>query len=257
MTYLEFLLLFIIIPLIFFLILNLTQKSNNIYSFSPYLAIAGLSIIAFIYTTPWDNYLVAESIWFYDETLVTGLTIGWVPVEEYTFFIVQTILVGLIFLSIIKKIHFQKFSEQKNEYGNLIRWGSFLLTGFIWLPMFLVLILRSDPSLTYLSLMLAWGMIPISIQLIYGADIIWLNKKIVFGLIVILGTYLSIADALAIDQGIWTITLSSSTGILLGGILPIEEAVFFFLTTTLVVFGMVLLLEKNSIKRAKNLFNKI
>ena len=33
-----------------------------------------------------------------DPNLVTGLTIGWVPIEEYTFFIVQPILAGLWFL---------------------------------------------------------------------------------------------------------------------------------------------------------------
>jgi lycopene cyclase domain-containing protein len=251
MTYFDFLFIFVILPLIFFLVLNLLQR-NKKNTFSPYLAIGGLAIIAFLYTTPWDNYLVAEKIWFYDPNLVTGITIGWVPIEEYTFFLVQTVLVGLIFLKVIQ---FKPLNNHLNEKGTKIRLSTTFLTFFVWLLMIIILILRPDPSLTYLSLILVWGLIPIGIQLIYGADIIWSNKKVVFSIIAILGTYLSVADAIAIYQGIWTISLSTSTGILLGGILPIEEAVFFFLTTTLVVFGLLLILDNNSIERSKNLFN--
>jgi lycopene cyclase domain-containing protein len=52
-------------------------------------------VIALVYTTPWDNYLVATNVWWYDPELVTGIVIGWVPIEEYTFFILQPILGGL------------------------------------------------------------------------------------------------------------------------------------------------------------------
>lgn len=60
-----------------------------------WLAIALHVLIALVYTTPWDNYLVATSVWWYNPALVTGITLGWVPIEEYTFFVVQPILAGL------------------------------------------------------------------------------------------------------------------------------------------------------------------
>lgn len=254
MTYFEFLFLFVILPLIFILIINLLQSKDK-FGFPPYLVIIALAITAFIYTTPWDNYLVAESIWFYDPNLVTGITLGWVPIEEYTFFIVQTLLVGLIFLFVLKYFPLKSKNKDFENNKTKIRFVSGVLTFLVWIPMVLFLIFRFDPSLTYLSLILAWGLIPLGMQAFYGADIIWLNKKVVFIIIAIFGTYLSVVDAIAINQGIWTISFSTSTGIMLGGILPIEEAIFFFLTTTLVVFGMVLILDKNSIKRAKGIFN--
>jgi hypothetical protein len=40
----------------------------------------------------------------------------------------------------------------------------------------------------------------------------------------------------------WTLDPAQTTGILLGGVLPIEEVVFFLLTNMLIVFGMVLML---------------
>jgi hypothetical protein len=58
--------------------------------------------------------------------------------------------------------------------------------------------------------------------------------------------YLSLADAVAIGEGTWTIDPAQSLGLLLGGQLPLEEFVFFLLTTTLVTFGMVLGLEVSS-----------
>ena len=253
MTYFEFLLLFIIIPLIFFLILNILQKSRDEFSVLQYSGIIGLSVIALIYTTPWDNYLVAEAIWFYDEALVTGLTIGWVPIEEYTFFIVQTILTGVIFVWVIKNTDFSKHSDQIGKKSNLIRLVSLLFIVILWIPMFFILVFKLDESLTYLSLILAWGLIPIGLQLIYGGDIIWKHKKVVFGLITVIGSYLSLIDAFAIDSGIWTITQSTSLGILIGGILPIEEAIFFFLTTSLVIFSMILFFDRESVLRAKKM----
>src|SRR4029078_4568828 len=52
-------------------------------------------LLAVIYTTPWDNYLVATGVWYYNPQLVTGFLIGYVPIEEYTFFVLETILSGL------------------------------------------------------------------------------------------------------------------------------------------------------------------
>lgn len=43
-------------------------------------------VLAVVYTAPWDNYLVATGVWSYNPGLVTGVTLGWVPIEEYTFF---------------------------------------------------------------------------------------------------------------------------------------------------------------------------
>ena len=37
--------------------------------------------IALLYTTPWDNYLVANRVWWYEPSLVTGIVFGWVPIE--------------------------------------------------------------------------------------------------------------------------------------------------------------------------------
>lgn len=59
-------------------------------------------LVALVYTTPWDNYLVATKVWYYDPTRVWNIILGWVPLEEYLFFVLQTILTGLVVVGLLK-----------------------------------------------------------------------------------------------------------------------------------------------------------
>jgi lycopene cyclase domain-containing protein len=77
---------------------------------------------------------------------------------------------------------------------------------------------------------------------------LWHERRLVAAAIVPLGIYLSAADVLALRAGIWAIDPAQSTGVFIGG-LPIEEAVFFFITTILITFGMTLTLSEESRKR--------
>jgi len=66
-------------------------------------AVAFTALIAIVYTTPWDNYLVATGVWYYNPARIWGLVLGYVPLEEYLFFVLQTVLGGLVTLALIKK----------------------------------------------------------------------------------------------------------------------------------------------------------
>ena len=89
------------------------------------------------------------------------------------------------------------------------------------------------------------------IQLGFGADILWRYRSLVAVGLIPTTLYLAFADALAIQSGTWTIDPVQSVGWLLGGILPIEEFLFFFLTNLLVVFGVTLVLAEESQARVK------
>src|SRR5690606_9009452 len=98
---------------------------------------------------------------------------------------------------------------------------------------------------TYLALALAWALPPIALQLATGADILWRHRRLVAAALLPPVLYLSAADALAIGAGTWTIAPGQSLEIFIGG-LPLEELVFFGLTSTLLVFGMVLALAQET-----------
>jgi lycopene cyclase domain-containing protein len=95
-TYAHFLGLFLVLPIVV-LTLALRQRLDRRYG----LSMLGMAIVALVYTTPWDNAIIAMGVWRYDPTLVWGITLGWVPLEEYLFYILQTILTGLILLALL------------------------------------------------------------------------------------------------------------------------------------------------------------
>ncbi len=249
MSYFGFLLRFLIIPIIFLVGLawwdnrrgrpvNVTLNSWPIWS-----AIGLHVLIALVYTTPWDNYLVATRVWWYDPALVTGITFGWVPIEEYTFFILQPILGGLWLHLLMRNTNY----ELRITNYRLRIWSVALLT-IVWLTTAVILITNWQPG-TYLALELVWALPPIMLQLGFGADILWQHRRIVLLSIVPLTLYLSAADALAINWGTWTIDPAQSLNIFLGGILPIEEFIFFLLTNTLITFGVLLVMAEASHQR--------
>jgi lycopene cyclase domain-containing protein len=95
---------------------------------------------------------------------------------------------------------------------------------------------------TYLALEVGWLLLPVIPQMLVGADVLWHQRRLVLLGVLVPWLYLTAADFVAIGAGTWTIAPDQSTGILLGGILPIEEAIFFLLTNMLIVFGTVLFL---------------
>ena len=68
--------------------------------------------------------------------------------------------------------------------------------------------------------------------------------------------WLCAADRLALADGIWTIAPASSTGVLVLG-LPLEEGLFFLLTTWLVADGLVLATDSRALARARLLLSLI
>jgi lycopene cyclase domain-containing protein len=216
------------------------------------LALIILVIVAFSYTTPWDNYLVKNSIWYYDPVKVIGLIIGFVPIEEYTFFIVQTLLIGLFLGFVLLKKKEIEITGNSKPIGRLIPTISLLI---IWIVSLITFIYGIE-SLTYLNLILLWALPPIMIQLIYGADILWKYRRDLFLIIAFSTIYLATADAIAISDGIWTISRNTSMGILLAGVLPIEEFTFFLVTNLLITFGLTLIIDFRSITRFNNILSK-
>ncbi len=257
MTYFGFLAIFLGIPIAILSLITIIDYRRGkwmpqaLHQFKPWMVMLGLCIVAFIYTTPWDNYLVATNVWWYDINLVNGLVIGWVPIEEYTFFLVQPVMTALLFLLIARYLP----TNPKKADSPRTRIIATAIAGIIWLIFTVLLILTfindSFRPFTYLSLELSWALIPIIIQFAFGADILGRHRNVIILTIMISTLYLSYADSLAIGSGTWTIDPEQSLeGLLIGGILPIEEFVFFLITNVLVTLGMTLVLAEESLPRA-------
>ena len=244
MTYFGFLLRFLVIPILIFLVITYLDHKNKLHAKdfrngrAVWIAIAVHIVLAVVYTTPWDNYLVATGVWYYNPDLVTGVLLGYVPIEEYTFFVLETILSGLWWWFLARRL---STPQTEFKFNKKIVYGAAGVLIITWL-IFTWLFFFGDPQWTYLSITLFWALPAILPQLLYGADILWHYRRLVFLGIFVPGLYLSLMDIVALTDSTWSIAKDQTTGILFFGILPLEEVVFFFITNVLIVFGMTLLL---------------
>ncbi len=99
MTYPLFLSIYLVIPII---VLGFLLR-NHIRTRWWAVAVGLTILVALVYTTPWDNYLVASGVWYYDPARVWNIILGYVPLEEYLFFVLQVVLTGLITLWLIRR----------------------------------------------------------------------------------------------------------------------------------------------------------
>ena len=93
--------------------------------------------------------------------------------------------------------------------------------------------------LTYLLMELAWALPVIAGQWMLGHRTLRARWRLLVIAVLIPTAYLSAADALAIRVGIWSLNPERTLGIWIGG-LPLEEGVFFLLTNTMVIQGLLL-----------------
>lgn len=263
MTYFSILALLIVPPLV--ALAALTARKIRPGDRLPYIAILALVVMALVYTTPWDNYLVATGVWRYDRSLVTGLTLGWVPIEEYTFFVVQTLLTGFWTVYLLSGSSFTaedaRNAEALHEPGThsvlggkkisaALHLQAVVVVGAVWL-LAVVLWLSGWRPGTYLALILAWALLPIMLQSAYGADILWSYRRLLAAAVLPPTAYLWLVDFLAIRSGTWTLDPAQTLGINLGGVLAVEEMVFFFMTDVLICFGIVLVLADAGQRRSR------
>jgi lycopene cyclase domain-containing protein len=270
MTYFTFLALFLLVPLA--CMLALTWRDHvlglplpaTLRGFAPRAAVLAHVVMAVIYTTPWDNYLVATRVWWYDPEKVAGVVLGWVPIEEYLFFVLQTLLAGMCFVWLARRFpagggagaaeavsapadsadHVAAKSDGGPAAARMPKPARAALLaglGAGWLWAVWALAVRWPPG-TYMALLWAWALPPIALQVAFGGDLLWRHRRLVLGTLVPLTLYLCLADTVALGGGTWTIDPAQSTGVLLAGRLPLEEVAFFGLTNALIAVGMTLLM---------------
>ncbi|MDX1919058.1 MAG: lycopene cyclase domain-containing protein [Candidatus Caenarcaniphilales bacterium] len=195
-----------------------------------------VAVIAISYTLPWDNHLIEKGVWTYpreDMIWVPFEEMLLIPLEEYLFMFLQTLLTGCLILRLrAYPIFTKKLAEPKLlSFTMPIVWVLLTALGFrLW---------NQGHNFYYLGITLAWAAPIIALQWLIGGKKLAKSLSLVAYGILIPTIYLCIADRIAIGWRVWQIEAAYSTGIKLLG-LPIEEIVFFFVTNTLIVQGLLL-----------------
>ena len=194
-----------------------------------------IAVIAFVWTTPWDNYLVQRGVWGYEEGRVLG-TVGYVPIEEYLFFIIQPVLTGLWLFFLLWRRNEGRTPGRPSPSARLVGALVFTTLGILG-----ALLLRFESS-TYLALILVWACPMLLLQWLYGGHHLWRLRRVWIVATLVPTIYLWIADRIALALGIWYISDTYTIGWAPFG-LPVEEAIFFLVTNLLVVQGLLLMLH--------------
>lgn len=232
MSYFTFHLIFILPPII--LLAFLQRSITGVKAWKIKAALPLIAIVAVIYTTPWDNYLVWRGIWHYGIDRVLG-TIGYVPIEEYLFFLLQCVLTGLwLYWLLARQPESLQLEFQFGREWLLLIVGVTLSLAGVWM-------LQKDSTL-YWGLILAWATPVLALQWFVGLATLWTMRRVWLLGVLVPTVYLWIADRFAIGTGIWQISQTYTTGLQVFG-LPIEEATFFLVTNLLIVQGILLFLK--------------
>jgi len=202
----------------------------------------GLVLLAvMLFTAPWDNLAAKWGIWGFRRERYS-LRIGYLPVEEYAFFLLQSVNVILAVRAL-----FRFFPDWQTGQGVEIRnWTLLCLLASLIPWVFIVLQLRwlrrkAGPCVNY-AVHLAWFLPVIYAQWILAPPLLLGHAGLLAGLALVFGVYYTLADLVAVRAGIWFFDETQISGVKLGGILPWEEIVFFFLTSLLVAQSYLLLL---------------
>lgn len=230
LSYLGFHLLFVLPPLLLLGYL-VVSREGTWWGPKPLGGLAVIVLLAVLYTTPWDNMLIARGVWDYGED-ATLLTFWHAPLGEYLFFALQPVLAALwLFLFPGIRDVSLRISPAKRLAGVLAGLGA-SLAGL------LVLALLPGKGL-YLGTTLAWAGPVLAIQWGFGWPYLWALRRTVAVAVLVPTLYLWAADRIALELGIWVISAEHTVGLSLVG-LPIEEMLFFFITNLFIVQGLIL-----------------
>ncbi len=196
--------------------------------------IAGL---AFVYTVPWDSYLIARGAWSYQpDRVAMAWRLGNIPLEECCFFILQPVFTGLCLLCFLRRGQdWQRLGAPRRRWFPRVLGGGLIASG----GMLGGCALAAGGRWLYLGLILLWSAPPLALHWFYGGDILWRARHVLAASLILATVYLWSADRAAISARVWTVSPVHSTGWNPLG-LPVEEAVFFLVTNLLVIQGLLL-----------------
>jgi lycopene cyclase domain-containing protein len=196
-----------------------------------------LAGLATLWATPWDNYMVATGVWDYPADGVLGI-IGYIPIEEQLFFVFQPLMT----VALLVLLRGGRTVTPDPERASRDRWVARGLAAGTLVVSGAAIAIHLAGRAPYLTATLGWFGPVLAFQVYVGGC--WLVGR---GRLVATATlaptfYLCLVDAMAIDQGRWTINPAATVGLEWLG-LPLEEAVFFLVTNALVVCGALLYLD--------------
>lgn len=244
MSYLAFLLIFVLPPLVVLAVLTLRGPGPARTRRRGWAALAGFTVLAVVVTAPWDSYLIAHGVWRHGDVLGRLML---VPVEEYAFMVGQSVAAGLcLFLTAMRVV-----VPPPARHGAAARWVGAAVWGLASLAAWAA---HGAPQWSYwfyLTAIIGWFGPLVAAQWALGGDRLLTEWRLRLLGVALPTAYLWIADRIAIGAGAWWINPERTVPLRPFG-LPIEEALFFLVTNLVLVNGLVLAMDDPMWTRAQN-----
>jgi len=228
-TYLQFHAVFVVPPLAALLLLA-RGRPRVLWRRALAVGVPVLAALALVYTTPWDNHLIAEGVWWYGDGAVAA-RLWLAPLEEYLFILLQPVVTALWLSRLAAPAGEAILVSRFDRAVGAVAAAAVGLVGVAMLAL---------EATFYMGAILAWGAPILAIQWAFGWPYLWHARRTVALGTLVPTAYFAAADLVAIELGVWTISKRFTTGLTVGG-LPVEEATFFLVTNLFVVQGLVLL----------------
>jgi lycopene cyclase domain-containing protein len=207
---------------------------------------AGVVLVAvMLFTTPWDNLAAKWGIWGFPREKYS-LRLGYLPIEEYAFFLLQSINVMLAVRDLF--LFFPDWLlglETGIGKWTLICLGASVIPWAIVAAQLYWLRRKVGPSVNYAN-HLAWFLPVLYIQWIIAPALFREHAGLLVLVTAAFGIYYTAADLVAVRAGTWHFDEKQITGVKFARVLPWEEIAFFFLTSLLVAQSYLLLLPSES-----------
>ena len=250
MTYAEFLLLFLVAPLAA-LIAVLRRRLID----WRFLALAGgLTLVALLYMAPWDHTAAVWGLWSWAPGRTWGLRWWNVPPEEYLFCLLEALLAStLIYATLLwrRRISPATSPEPPNPHAapdeahdadeqperSERTAGAHASLGVALVAAAQITV---GAHWAYLPFLLVWALPVVAIQWALGGRYLWRERGVWPWVALGLCAYFTLADAVAIAAGVWSFDTHALVGVALGPV-PLEEILFYLLTSLMVTQGFVTL----------------
>ncbi|MFB6146878.1 MAG: lycopene cyclase domain-containing protein [Halobacteriaceae archaeon] len=230
LTYLQFDVLFLLVPVALLAVHR--YQLDQVAGPSVRLGVPLLVVVALLYTTPWDSYLIDRGVWWYGDVASVQAWLWGVPAEELAFVCLQATMTGLWFGALRDDADWTTAPTRRQRVVGVAAGGAVAGAG-AWL--------LGVPGGYYLAAILLWAAPVLALQWGFGWPVLWHHRRTVAVGVLLPTAYLATVDAFAIASGLWVLSTVHTTGILIGGYLPVEEVTFFLVTNLFVVQGLILL----------------
>ena len=227
LTYLQFLLVFLVPPIVVLGALA-GYRESAWWGPRPLSGIGVIVCLAFVYTVPWDNMLIAEGVWWYGDG-ATAIHFWEAPLGEYLFFVLQPIVTGLWLFQIPKIADVSMDIPVRKRLLGVGAGFAVSAVGYLLL----------GGNTFYAGAILLWSGPILAVQWGFGWPYLWAIRRTVALAIAVPTLYFWAIDRYAIDTGIWVLSDGHTMGLAIFG-LPVEEALFFLLTNVFAVQGLVM-----------------